>query len=59
MSYLEKVGRKVPRTVVDVRCTLRRVIVGLDRRRPGVDLWRLGLEDYLHWLEDERQQHGQ
>jgi integrase/recombinase XerD len=56
LSYLEKVGRKVPRTVVDVRCTLRRVIAGLERRRPGVDLWRLGLEDYLHWLEDERQQ---
>jgi site-specific recombinase XerD len=56
LSYLDKVGRKTPRTIVDVRCTLRRVIAGLDRRRPGVDLWRLGLEDYLHWLEDERQQ---
>lgn len=56
LSYLDKVGRKVPRTVVDVRCTLRRVMTAIDRRRPGVDLWRLGLEDYLHWLEDERQQ---
>lgn len=56
LSYLDKVGRKTPRTVVDVRCTLRRVIAGLDRRRPGVDLWRLSLEDYLYWLEDERQQ---
>jgi integrase/recombinase XerD len=56
LSYLDKVGRKTPRTVIDVRCTLRRVIAGLDRRRPGVDLWRLSLEDYLHWLEDERQQ---
>jgi site-specific recombinase XerD len=57
LTYLDKVGRKTPRTIVDVRCTLRRVTAGLDRRRPGVDLWRLGLEDYLHWLEDERQ-HG-
>jgi site-specific recombinase XerD len=56
LSYLDKVGRKTPRTIVDVRCTLRRVIAGLDWHRPGVDLWRLGLEDYLHWLEDERQQ---
>ena len=56
LSYLDTVGRKTPRTIVDVRCTLRRVSAGLDRRRPGVDLWRLGLEDYLHWLEDERQQ---
>lgn len=55
LSYLDKVGRKTPRTIVDVRCTLRRAIAGLDRVRPGVDLWRLNLEDYLHWLEEERQ----
>lgn len=56
LSYLDKVGRKTPRTIVDVRCTLRRAIRGLDQLRPGVDLWRLSLEDFLHWLEDERQQ---
>jgi integrase/recombinase XerD len=56
LSYLDKVGRKSPRTIVDVRCTLKRVIAGTAHRRPGVDLWRLTLEDYLHWLEDERQQ---
>jgi integrase/recombinase XerD len=55
LSYLDKVGRKSPRTIVDVRCTLRRSIVGLERVRPGVDLWCLTLEDYLHWLEAERQ----
>lgn len=55
LSYLDKVGRKTPRTVTDVRCTLRRVIAGTERRCPGVDLWRLTLQDYLHWLEDERQ----
>ncbi len=55
LSYLDKVGRKTPRTIVDVRCTLRRAIVGLDLIRPGIDLWRLSLEDYLHWLEAERQ----
>src|SRR5437899_10842766 len=55
LRYLDKVGRKTPRTIVDVRCTLRRAIAGLDRVRPGVDLWRLTLEDYLHWLEEERQ----
>ncbi len=56
LSYLDKVGRKALRTVVDVRCTLRRVMTAIARRRPGVDLWHLSLEDYLHWLEDERQQ---
>lgn len=54
-SYLHKVGRKTPRTIVDVRCTLRRVIAGLERIRPNTDLWRLKLEDFLHWLEEERQ----
>lgn len=56
LSYLDQVGRKTPRTIIDVRCTLRRVIAGTARRRPGVELWRLALEDYLHWLEDERRQ---
>jgi site-specific recombinase XerD len=54
-SYLDKVGRKTPRTIVDVRCTLRRAITGLERVRPGLALWKLKLEDYLHWLEAERQ----
>jgi site-specific recombinase XerD len=52
LSYLDKIGRKTPRTIIDVRCTLRRAITGL---RPGVALWHLPLEDYLHWLEAERQ----
>jgi site-specific recombinase XerD len=55
LSYLDKIGRKTPRTIVDVRCTLRRAIDRLERMRPGVELWHLQLEDYLHWLEAERQ----
>lgn len=55
LSYLAKVGRKTPRTVIDVRCTLRRVIAGIERVRPEVDLWRVSLEDFLRWLEAERQ----
>ncbi len=55
LGYLDKVGRKVPRTIVDVRCTLRRAISGLEKVRPSVELWHLNLEDYLHWLEAERQ----
>jgi integrase/recombinase XerD len=55
LSYLDKIGRKTARTIVDVRCTLRRAIAGLERIRPSVDLWRLGLEDFLHWMEEERQ----
>jgi site-specific recombinase XerD len=55
LSYLDKVGRKTPRTIIDVRCTLRRAITGLEAVRPGVALWHLQLEDFLHWLEAERQ----
>lgn len=52
LSYLDKVGRKTPRTIIDVRCTLRRAITGLGA---DVPLWHLEFEDYLRWLEAERQ----
>jgi len=51
LGYLDKVGRKTPRTIIDVRCTLRRALSGL---RTDTPLWHLKLEDYLHWLESER-----
>jgi site-specific recombinase XerD len=54
LSYLDKVGRKTPRTIVDVRCTLRRATARFEAMRPGVELWHLKLEDYLHWMEAER-----
>jgi integrase/recombinase XerD len=55
LTYMLEVGRKAPRTVVDVRCTLKRTCEGLATRRPGVPLWKLSLEDYLHWFEVERE----
>jgi len=55
LAYLDKVGRKAPRTIVDVRCTLRRAVTQLDAIRPGTDLWHLRLEDFLLWFEDSRQ----
>jgi site-specific recombinase XerD len=51
LSYLDKVGRKTPRTIIDVRCTLRRAVSEL---RTDIPLWHLQLEDYLHWLEAKR-----
>jgi len=54
LSYLDKIGRKTARTIIDVRCTLRRAVAGLERVRPGVEFWHQKLEDYLRWLEDER-----
>jgi len=55
LSYLAEVGRKAPRTVVDVRCTLKRAAQGFEERRPGVPLWKLAFEDYLGWIESERE----
>jgi site-specific recombinase XerD len=52
LSYLDKVGRKTARTIIDVRCTLRHA---LSRLRTDVPLWRMPLEDYRHWLETERE----
>ncbi len=47
LSYLLEVSRKAPRTVIDVRCTLGRLVEAMERIRPGVPLWRLPLEVYL------------
>ena len=52
LSYLDKVGRKTRRTIIDVRCSLRRAMAGLGGE---VSLWRAQLQDYLRWLEAERQ----
>jgi integrase/recombinase XerD len=54
LSYLADVGRKTPRTVIDVRCTIGRVVEGVRANHPGVALWHLSLQDYLHWREHER-----
>jgi integrase/recombinase XerD len=56
LAYLGHVGRKAPRTVIDVRCTLRCAIAGMHGRRPNDSLWHLPLEEYLHWLEAQRRQ---
>ena len=54
LEYLADVARKAPGTVRDVRCTLRRVSQVLERLAPGRPLWKLGLSDYLRWIEEER-----
>jgi integrase/recombinase XerD len=55
LDYVREVSRNAPRTVVDIRCTLRRVCRAMESIRPGVPLWKLNLEDYVRWLEQERQ----
>ena len=54
LDYLLEVARKARGTVRDVRCTLRRVGQAMERLAPQRPLWKLGLSDYLRWIEEER-----
>jgi integrase/recombinase XerD len=55
LDYQLKVRRLTPRSVVDVRCTLRRTVLMMEQIRPGVLLWQASLEDYLQWLNRKRE----
>jgi len=55
LDYQLKVRRLTPRSVVDVRCTLRRTVLMMEEIRPGVLLWKATLEDYLQWLNRKRE----
>lgn len=57
LSYLEEVRRQSPGTLRDVRCTLRCVSGAMASFCPNVPLWKLSLQDYLRWIEQQRQ-HG-
>lgn len=55
LEYQLKVRRLAPRSLVDLRCTLRRTVLMMEQIRPGVLLWHATLEDYLQWLSRKRQ----
>jgi integrase/recombinase XerD len=55
LDYQLKVRRLSARSIVDVRCTLRRAVLMMEQIRPGVRLWKLTLEDYLQWLNRKRE----
>jgi integrase/recombinase XerD len=55
LDYQLKVRRRAPRSVIDVRCTLRRAVLMMEQIRPGVLLWKLTLEDYLQWVNRKRE----
>lgn len=54
LDYLAQVRRLKPRTIIDIRCSLRRAVAGMEKIRPGEDLWKVSLQDYLRWIEAER-----
>lgn len=56
LDYLRDVRKLRPRTLIDLRCTLRKVNACMEQRRPSVPLWKLKLDDFLHWLAAAREQ---
>ena len=55
LDYQLKVRRLRPRSIVDMRCTFKRAVRELALLRPSVPLWKLTLEDYLLWINAERE----
>ncbi len=54
LEYLYKVQKKGWRTIIDIRCTLKRVLGIVDAMYPGKALWQLSLAQLLRWLEHDR-----
>jgi integrase/recombinase XerD len=54
LDYLQDVSRRAAGTVRDVRCTLGKFQRQMAERHPEIPLWKLKLEDYVHWLNEER-----
>lgn len=55
LSYQRDVRRMQPRTIVDLRCTLKKVSTVMAAKHPDTPLWKLRLEDFLAWIADARE----
>ena len=55
LDYQLKVRRLAHRSIVDMRCTLKRAVAALEAMRPAVPLWKLTLEDYMTWVNQQRE----
>ncbi len=55
LTYQREVRRLSPRTIIDMRCTLRKVSAFMAEQHGGTPLWKLRLEDYLGWLTAARE----
>lgn len=55
LEYQASVRRLAPRSIVDMRCTLKRAVEGMEKVRPGTPLWKVELRDYLAWLNRQRE----
>jgi integrase/recombinase XerD len=55
LEYVRTVRRLAPRSIIDLRCTLKRAVQTMAQRHPGVDLWKLSLGDYVQWVNAQRE----
>jgi integrase/recombinase XerD len=55
LDYQSKIRRLAPRSVVDIKCTLKRAVTSLEKVRPAVALWKLTLADYMSWVNQQRE----
>jgi integrase/recombinase XerD len=56
LDYQRTVRRLAHRSIVDMRCTLKRAVKAMEAVRPSVPLWKLSLEDYLGWVNQQREE---
>lgn len=54
LEYMRDVRKLVPRSVIDMRCTFRRVVRWMSQKHSDTPLWKLQLRDYIHWVDAER-----
>ena len=55
LAYKKDVNKVAPGTLRDIRCSLNRVARKMQMIRPDTQLWKSTLEDYLRYIELERQ----
>ena len=55
LDYLKTVRRLAAQSIVDKRCTLKRALETMAPIRPGTPLWKLTLEDYVIWVNGQRE----
>ena len=55
LDYVKAVRRLKPQSIVDKRSTLKRAAEAMARIRPGIALWKLSLEDFVRWVNEQRE----
>lgn len=55
LSYQKDVCKKGHRSIIDMRCSFKRISVCMDKKQPETPLWKLKLQDYTRWINIERE----